>query len=285
MISFLPWFLLALLSVAHGAPSSAEPGLRAVKAGTKHAKGVKRRTLQEWREEQKRLRAEKAREKKADAPASPPAEEAAPEPVAPDDAAPEARAAEEVSPSKSAEKPSKASGPTPAAQEPWYQRYAREMYGLLALLTLWLIARIFGQTSTKNAKKPPRRPSPVSAEELGRILFGIGRSSDVAAYRSLFLNGAEAMQILGADHAERYLSGRSLAALEVSCGHLATALPSGTSYLRAEVTPTHQCILHVANPDGSGRSVQVGTVAQVGAVLRLVAPMVDDFPITEDAQG
>jgi len=30
--------------------------------------------------------------------------------------------------------------------------------------------------------------------------------------------------------------------------------------------------------------VQVGTVAEVGAVLRLVAPMAGDFPITEDTQ-
>lgn len=140
------------------------------------------------------------------------------------------------------------------------------------MLTLWLITRIYGQTSQKNARQPPKRPSPVTAEELGRILFGIGRAQDGEAYRGLFLNGAEAMQVLGADQANTYISERSHSELEAACERLSRQLPSGTSYLKTEVTPTHVCVLHIAQPDGTGQALTVGSVAKVGAVLRLVRP-------------
>jgi hypothetical protein len=104
----------------------------------------------------------------------------------------------------------------------------------------------------------------------------------VDAYRALFLNGAEAMQILGADQAERYLSGRSLDLLETACEALATQLPSGSSYIKTEINPMHQCIIHAANPDGSGRTVLIGTVAQVGAVIRLVTPIVNQSTSDQD---
>jgi hypothetical protein len=276
MVSFLPWLLASALNVAQAAPGSGDNGLRAVKAGTKTGKHVKRRTLQEWREEQMRARAAKAKSKSSTPPPEPAVEESAKAPPpAPDAQTPDALPTEAV---KQKSKRSKAKRTDAEPQPGWIKRYARELEALIALLTLWLITRIYGQTSAKNARKPPPRPSPISAEELGRIVFGIGRGKDVDAYRALYLNGAEAMQILGADQAERYLSGRSQAALEMACAQLAGQLPSGSSYIKTELSPLHQCILHVANPDGTGRTVEVGTVAEVGAVLRLVTPMTQTEP-------
>ncbi len=268
MASFLLLLLALVLCTGQSAAGSPDPGLRAVKAGTKHAKGTKRRTLEEWRQERMEARAAAAR---ARLEADRTAREAAPDPEEAQvgEADPEGAPDAAVPPSQSASMPDKVSQPS---KEPIFRRYLRELQALIALLTLWLIARIYTQSHTKHTRKPHVRPSPISGEELGRILYGVGRANDVDTYRALFLNGAEAMQILGANKAERYLSHRSLAALADACEQLAQQLPSGTSYVNTEVTPSHQCILNVANPDGSGRRISVGTIAEVGAVLRLVTP-------------
>jgi hypothetical protein len=266
MLSFLPWLLALSLTAAHAAPGS---GLRAVKAGTKHAKNAKRRTLQEWREEQMRTRMEEAKKRRAEA-------DPAPEPTAPaeiaDPAAPEDATETTAPPAAAPDKGGKAKRKTEEAPPTWLKRNLRKIEALLALLTLWLITRLYEKSSAKNRRQPPPRPSPVSAEELGRTVFSIGRSKDIDAYRALFLTGAEAVQTLGTDQAKQYLSRRDLTTLELAYGQLTQRLPSGSSYVKTELTAMHQCILHVATPDGSGRTLQIGTVVEVGAVLRLVAP-------------
>lgn len=267
MLSFVPWLLALTLSVSHASPG---PGLQAVKPGTKHSKNAKRRTLQEWREEQRRSRQDKA--KKEPAKAAPPQAPGAP--VKPEVVPPGAAAAAEQAPPRKAEtKRPKTGRGGGAPPEPWMKRHSRKIEALVALLILWLITRIYGNSSAKNARKPAPRPSPVSAEELGRTLFSVGRSDDIGAYRALFLTGTEALQVLGPDQAKQYLSRRNLAVLELAYGQITSRLPSGSSYIKTELTPMHQCILHIATADGSGRTIQVGTVAKVGAVLRLVAPM------------
>jgi hypothetical protein len=272
MFSFLPLLLIFTLA-SQEASGGSEPELRAVKAGSKVAKGKRRRTLEEWRQERMMLRA-KARAKAKSAPVQEAPEvledvgKGGPEDPEEADGAKAAKAAK-------AKRRSRRDKAEAADQQTWLKQHIREIEALLALLTLWLITRIYGQTSAKNSPKAPTRSAPVTEEELGRILFGVGRGRDVDAYRTLFLNGAEAMTVLGADNAERYLAKRSLAALEDACERLSSLLPSGTSYIKTEVTSTHQCILHVANPDGSGRTVAVGTIVRLGAVLRLVVPAVE----------
>jgi hypothetical protein len=176
-------------------------------------------------------------------------------------------------PGAAPQKGAKTQHTTEQAPRTWIERNLRKIQALLALLTLWLITRIYDQSSAKNSRQPPPRPSPITAEELGRTLFSVGRSNDIDAYRALFLTGAEAVQILGADQAKQYLSRRNLTTLELAYGQLTQRLPSGSSYIKTELTAMHQCILHIATPDGSGRTLEIGTVAEVGAVLRLVAPI------------
>ncbi len=259
--------LLFLLSLPSGNaladPDTPGIGLKAVKSTSKRTRGEPTRTLQEWRIQQQAERAEAAealKNKRNKSAAAPSPQPDAPAPEGPT-AAPATK--DKKSPQRKA---------SPAAPPPWFKRYLRELYGLLALLCLWLITRIYGQTSTQNDRQPPPRPSPVTEEELGRIIFSIGRSADVDAYRMLFLSGAEAMQVLGPANTDQYLSERSHSSLQVACGALSAQLPSGTSYVKTTIQSTDRCVLHVANPDGSGREISVGTVAKVGAVFRLIEP-------------
>jgi hypothetical protein len=266
MLSSPIWILAATLSTALAAPGASD--LRAVKAQPGSKKQAKRRTLQEWRAEQHKIRAVKAGKRPDEAPSTTEVPSTT-QPLTP-----------VRKPTLPVAKPRPVTHTEPSPT--WMRQYARELQALLGLLVLWLITRIYGQSAAKKGERKAPRPSPVSDEELGRIVFRVGRGQDVDAYRALFLNGAEAMQILGADQAERYLSGRSLDLLETACEALATQLPSGSSYIKTEINPMHQCIIHAANPDGSGRTVLIGTVAQVGAVIRLVTPIVNQSTSDQD---
>jgi hypothetical protein len=151
------------------------------------------------------------------------------------------------------------------------QEHLQELFGLLALLTLWLITRLYAEPK-KLARVAPTRYSPVTTEELGRTVFSIAGGDDFDAYRVLFLSGAEASQVLGPQGGQRYLARRTLSALEVAFEVLLEQLPHGVSYVGTELLETGQCAMHVRDGQDPQYTVLVGSVAHVGAVMRLVEP-------------
>jgi hypothetical protein len=161
------------------------------------------------------------------------------------------------------------------------QAHFRELCGLLALLTLWLITRLYEEPK-KRARVAPTRHSPVTAEELGRTVFSIAGSDDFDAYRVLFLSGSEASQILGSLAAKQYLVRRTLSALGAAFEVLLAQLPHGVRYVGTELLETGQCVMSVHDAQQRQHLVVIGSVAHVGAVMRLVEPGVG--PVAQSAR-
>ena len=151
------------------------------------------------------------------------------------------------------------------------QAHLRELCGLLALLTLWLITRLYEEPKNR-ARVAPTRHSPVTAEELGRTVFSIAGGDDFDAYRVLFLSGSEASQILGPLAGKQYLVRRTLSALQAAFEVLLAQLPHGVSYVGTELLETGQCVMSVHDTQQRQHLVVIGSVAHVGAVMRLVEP-------------
>ena len=138
---------------------------------------------------------------------------------------------------------------------------------LVVLLLFWLLTRV--RTAAEEA---PVRRTPMTPDELGRALFEAVRSSDFAGYRGLFLAGGETQLVLGSD-ADAYLDRRTRELLVVALEGLRANLPQGSHYRGFIVGDGGQAMLEAQMTDGAIRPVAVGTVVQVGAVWRLVDPM------------
>ena len=146
--------------------------------------------------------------------------------------------------------------------------YTREMLAILALLILWLLTR--KHYRVQEARRP-KRAAPVTPEELGRIVFQLVRSSDVNAYRALYLNGGEARDIFGPVGVQTYLEDRDRRKLEAAFTGLANNIPVGAQYQSSQIQE-EICILTVVGSDDAEIQIPVGRVALVGAVIRLVNP-------------
>ncbi|MSP56771.1 MAG: hypothetical protein EXR69_14390 [Myxococcales bacterium] len=141
---------------------------------------------------------------------------------------------------------------------------------LVLLLLVWLLTRV----RTRVDLPPPRR-TPVTADELGRALFEVVRNSDFVGYRGLFLAGSETRLVLGAD-ADAYLDRRTRELLATALARLQANMPEGSHYHGFLVGDEGQGMLEARMADGAIRPVAVGIVARVGAVWRLVDPMLTD---------
>ena len=137
---------------------------------------------------------------------------------------------------------------------------------LLLVLWLWLLVR----RREEEGQNIPTRPTPMSADELGRIVFMAARSQDLTRYRGLFLNGAEAKQILDS-HAAAYLEQRSFEVLKESLATLAAQLPTGCTYDGLAEQRGRMMTIQVKTREGP-QPIKVGTVARVGPVWRLLEP-------------
>jgi len=221
------------------------------------------------------------------APAEPPAASAIPEEGAPAPAAESApAAADEVAPPASeaaAEAPTggptargQASAPAPRRFSTTTQEsesHALELLAVCALLALWLFSRLIqrGERPESKQRAGAKRSAPLNADELGWALFSALRDRNLDGYRNLFLNGSEAVRVLGRETAERYLAGRSLDSLQAALDQLALQVPPEAVFAGAELQDGELCVLRLRIGDEEF-GVAAGVVAQVGAVLRLLRP-------------
>jgi len=145
--------------------------------------------------------------------------------------------------------------------------YNREFLAILGLLMLWLWTR---KHNRDVEAKRPVRASPLSPDEMGRVIFALLRSKDSMAFRALFLNGAESRDLMGQEEAESYLESRTGPRLEKAFRHLVTQVPVGASYKECIITE-EVCYIDLLCSDGSEQRLHIGRVALVGAVIRLVS--------------
>ncbi len=151
--------------------------------------------------------------------------------------------------------------------------HTREWLAIVALLLLWLLTRMQRAEAQRAADQRARhqRRSPTTPEELGRAVFEVARNRDLRAWRSLFLNGPEAAELMGPEAAEDWLEARE-AQLQPALERLAAEVGPDDHYAETRLMENRSCFLVVRRTDGSSAFVPVGQVARVGAVYRLVQP-------------
>lgn len=166
--------------------------------------------------------------------------------------------------------------PAPAtAKQRWNPRKDHntpKFLGLVGLLLLWLLARSESRRQATSTMRRPHRPTPISPTELGHAAFQAAMDADLDQYRGLFLSGPEAAQVLGTDGAESYLNRRSLATLADALAELAARIPDGAHYEDAALEGDDLCLITLRLPDRSKATLPLGSVVNVGRVLRLRDP-------------
>ena len=146
--------------------------------------------------------------------------------------------------------------------------YSRELLAIVSLLILLLLTR---KHNREQEGHRPVRVAPLSPDELGRAIFGLIRSGDAQAYRALYLTGGEARELFGEAGVGVYLEGRTGPKLQDAFKRLVGQVPVGAQYQGCMVQE-EICVLQVTGSDGQEVSLEVGRVALVGAVIRLVSP-------------
>jgi hypothetical protein len=146
---------------------------------------------------------------------------------------------------------------------------SRELLAVAGLLVLLLLTR---KHNRDQESLRPTRVSPVSPDELGRVLFSFIHSKDTLAFRALFLTGGEARELFGEAGVGVYLEGRSANKLESALKDLAAKVPIGAQY-QSCIIQEEICRLQLKTSDGQDLDLAVARVALIGAVIRLVSPI------------
>ena len=145
-----------------------------------------------------------------------------------------------------------------------------ELLALVALLLLWALTRSEEEKKVRRAR--PMRHSPVTLDELGRLVYGIAKGNNLDDYRALYINGGEARELIGGEAAEAYLNTRTVPMLSKSLQGLFDALNGGQQYRGVESLPDERFALRFLGENGEEQVVPVASYVEVKAVLRLVIP-------------
>ena len=128
---------------------------------------------------------------------------------------------------------------------------------------LWLLVR------RREEEKTFQRPTPLSLNELGRMVFQAARSQDQRTWRALFLNGAEAAARMGQD-AEQWLEDHSMVRMADLLEALGQCIPPRSIYIGCENQPDGRCALMLRKHEGEEFLVAVGRATQIGPAWRLI---------------
>ena len=140
------------------------------------------------------------------------------------------------------------------------------------LLALWLLTR-----TQRHQRALHRRRMPTSADELGRVLFAIAKTSDLDAFRHLYLSGAEARDLLG-QAAVAYLQAREQSWLDEELLEISVRVGPLVRYEGARIAPDGTTLLQVSSDATGAYEVPVGRAVQVGRIWRLREPVGDWTP-------
>ncbi len=131
-----------------------------------------------------------------------------------------------------------------------------------------LFARVHRREHTGRAP-PPARHNPISYEELARTVYKLAGSCDLEGYRGLFLAGGEAGAVFG-DSADDYLSRRTVEVLEEALVTIGAHLASQPRYHGVRLDSEDRLFMQVRRTGNQLHEIDIGTVARMGAVVRLV---------------
>ena len=140
------------------------------------------------------------------------------------------------------------------------------------LLALWLLTR-----SEQRRATVPHRRMPMTEDELGRVLFEIGRAEDLDAFRHLYLSGAEARRVLGWQ-ARSYLGNRNKDWLYDEFLEISVRIGSSSHYEGLRVDPRGRAFLRVRTEAAGSYEIPVGVALRVGRIWRLRDPVGDWSP-------
>jgi hypothetical protein len=153
-------------------------------------------------------------------------------------------------------------------QIPLWLRDNDNVFLLVALLLcMWLL--LISQRK-EEMKEPPKRISPVSADELGRAAFVAILRNDIFQWRELFINGGEARTIFN-DLAPAYMEKRSHDFLKMSLQRLHDEMGNGGYYVGLDKSDKKTLAI-VYTIGEKKNTMKVGTVTLVGPIWRLLTP-------------
>ncbi len=135
-----------------------------------------------------------------------------------------------------------------------------------ALLCFWLWLLVRRREETHRIA----RPTPLSHDELGRMVFTAARAGDVRAWRGLFLNGGEAAARMG-ENADHWLETHDVVHLASMLRPLADCIPKGAIYLGCGEQEDGRLALHIREKSGKELWVAFGVAEKVGVAWRLVS--------------
>lgn len=134
---------------------------------------------------------------------------------------------------------------------------------VLLCLWLWLIVR------RREEEEQFKRPTPLSLNELGRMVFQAARSQDQRVWRALFLNGAEAAKRMG-KQADEWLEEHSMMRLAELLEAIGQCIPAKSIYVGCEQQEDGRCVLKLRHAEGEEFLVAIGRAEKVGAAWRLI---------------
>lgn len=138
---------------------------------------------------------------------------------------------------------------------------------VVMLLLLWLLTRSREQRIAHQERKKP-----MSEDELGRALFQVAREADLAAFRQLYLTGAEAQKVMG-QVADAYLAQRDGSWLVEELVEIGARIGERSSYVTARLGPESMLWMSVRAMDGTVLEVPAGRAVQVGLIWRIRDPV------------
>ncbi len=139
---------------------------------------------------------------------------------------------------------------------------------LLLLGWLWMLVR-----RREEGQRRPKRPEPLNLDELGRLAFQAARGRDLHLWRDLFINGAEARDLLG-DRAKSFLESRSPQVLAAVLDAVGDAIPADSRFGGMVTAEDGTHALQAVSESGTV-DVPLGRSVQVGVTFRLVGGSLD----------
>ena len=154
-----------------------------------------------------------------------------------------------------------------SAVQAWLLEGANAPLMLVLLLLLWLFTLIRRRDEPEGRR--PRRPEPVTLDELGRLAFQAARGRDDRLWRGLFINGAEARTLLG-DRAQAFVEFRTPEVLRSVMNSISDQIPLDSVFVGVETDEDGNHALHIRSPTQGERRVGIGNSVRIGVAWRLV---------------
>jgi len=155
----------------------------------------------------------------------------------------------------------------------WLLEGANAPLLLVLLLLLWLLLIVRRREEPAGVR--PRRPEPVTLQELGRLAFQAARGRDERLWRDLFINGAEARALVGT-RAEAFLETRPPVRLREALDLVSSQIPLDGTFDGLVTGADGVHAVRVESETRGPSMVGIGRSVQLGVIWRLVG---GDMPL------